>query len=366
MQQHYGTVKAAPAGRRRHLLRLPVVLPDPGAGVLRRRLGRPGLPRRAGQPGRRRSSRCSRASSATATAQIPARRHRARRRDGRADRPGRRRSTPGSAGSRRMRDAPRSWSSSCPRSEQPNFVVGQAPRPGHAGDHRADPAGRVAVTGIVSGFSDDLLDLVGLEHRARRGWCSCSAVAGRPGSRTRCSSSRCSGCSPAPHLPRRALWQGALLGAVGFEVLKQVSSCLLRLHPAPAGVPGVRHRADPRWSGSTTSPGGAVRRRLGATPRGRRGRPARPRADRPHPTPSPSGRGSRYPVPQRPPYPGTHALPPPRRARRPATGPTRVSRSAPVSRRRSVSSRCSGVGVADAVASEISHHPGTTRARAAR
>ena len=36
-----------PAGRGGHLLRLPVVLPDPGARVLRRRLRRPGLPRRA-------------------------------------------------------------------------------------------------------------------------------------------------------------------------------------------------------------------------------------------------------------------------------------------------------------------------------
>ena len=32
-----------------------------------------------------------------------------------------------------------------------------------------------------------------------------------------------------PHMPRRSLWSGALLGAVAFEVLKQVSSLLLGL-----------------------------------------------------------------------------------------------------------------------------------------
>ena len=32
----------------------------------------------------------------------------------------------------------------------------------------------------------------------------------------------------APDLPKRALWSGALLGAVGFEILKQVSGLLIR------------------------------------------------------------------------------------------------------------------------------------------
>ena len=32
----------------------------------------------------------------------------------------------------------------------------------------------------------------------------------------------------APDLPKRAMWSGALLGAVGFEILKQVSGLLIR------------------------------------------------------------------------------------------------------------------------------------------
>ena len=32
----------------------------------------------------------------------------------------------------------------------------------------------------------------------------------------------------APGLPWRAMWSGALLGAVGFEILKQISTLLIR------------------------------------------------------------------------------------------------------------------------------------------
>jgi membrane protein len=32
----------------------------------------------------------------------------------------------------------------------------------------------------------------------------------------------------APDVPKRAMWSGALLGAVGFEILKQVSGLLIR------------------------------------------------------------------------------------------------------------------------------------------
>ena len=33
----------------------------------------------------------------------------------------------------------------------------------------------------------------------------------------------------APDLPKRAMWSGALLGAVGFEILKQISGLLIRV-----------------------------------------------------------------------------------------------------------------------------------------
>ncbi len=38
---------------------------------------------------------------------------------------------------------------------------------------------------------------------------------------------RCSGCWATPIVPPRSLWSGALFGAIGFEVLKQLSSLLL-------------------------------------------------------------------------------------------------------------------------------------------
>ena len=50
------------------------------------------------------------------------------------------------------------------------------------------------------------------------------AVAGRLARHT-CCSSALHGSWPRPHTPDRALWQGALLGAVAFEVLKQLSTC---------------------------------------------------------------------------------------------------------------------------------------------
>ena len=84
----------------------------------------------------------------------------------------------------------------------------------------------VACTGIVSGFSGDLLGWAGLS--AQLGWLVqllmvvlgllANAVLFFAMFRL----------LAAPDLPGRALWSGALLGAVGFEVLKQVSGLLIR------------------------------------------------------------------------------------------------------------------------------------------
>lgn len=83
----------------------------------------------------------------------------------------------------------------------------------------------VAVTGVVAGFSDDVLGWLGMG--AELGWLVriLSVVLGL-------------GANAvlfylmfrmlaAPHVPRRSLWQGALLGGVAFELLKQISSLLL-------------------------------------------------------------------------------------------------------------------------------------------
>jgi membrane protein len=84
----------------------------------------------------------------------------------------------------------------------------------------------VAFTGLVSGFSGDLLDWLGLSTQL--GWLVklltivlgllANAVLFLAMFRL----------LAAPDLPWRAMWSGALLGAVGFEVLKQVSNLLIR------------------------------------------------------------------------------------------------------------------------------------------
>jgi len=91
----------------------------------------------------------------------------------------------------------------------------------------------VAVTGAVVGFSTTIVDLLG----AGRGLTWLVTVLGI-----------CVGVGAntllfyvlfrllaRPQVPRRALWQGALLGGLGFEALKLASSYLLRLtHSQPA------------------------------------------------------------------------------------------------------------------------------------
>ena len=94
----------------------------------------------------------------------------------------------------------------------------------------------VGVSGLVGRLSEEILDRVGLGTGA-----AAAAVGaghrGRPGWRARCCSWRCSACSPHPHTPKRSLLHGALLGAVGFEILKQLSGLLLS---ATKGTPAFQ------------------------------------------------------------------------------------------------------------------------------
>ena len=118
------SVKAQPAGRRGDLLRLPVVLPDPGAGVLRGRVRRQGLPRRGGQPGHGDRVDAARADRRRARPAARSRRSRTTPRP-----PGSSASscssTPGSAWLSALRERAASPSSSCRPREQPNFVIGK-------------------------------------------------------------------------------------------------------------------------------------------------------------------------------------------------------------------------------------------------
>jgi membrane protein len=83
----------------------------------------------------------------------------------------------------------------------------------------------VAFTGLVAGFSDDLLDWAGVSSEL--GWLVkllTVALGLLANSLLFFAMFR---LLAAPELPRRALWSGALLGAVAFEVLKQVSGLLI-------------------------------------------------------------------------------------------------------------------------------------------
>jgi membrane protein len=84
----------------------------------------------------------------------------------------------------------------------------------------------VALTGIVSGFSHDLLGWIGLSTQL--GWLVqiLSIVLGLLANAVLFLAMF--RLLAAPDLPLRAMWSGALLGAVGFEILKQVSGLLIK------------------------------------------------------------------------------------------------------------------------------------------
>ncbi len=84
----------------------------------------------------------------------------------------------------------------------------------------------VAFTGIVSGFSEDLLGWAGLSTEL--GWLVqvLAIAAGLLANAVLFFAMF--RLLAAPELPKRALWSGALLGAFGFEILKQVSGLLIR------------------------------------------------------------------------------------------------------------------------------------------
>ena len=84
----------------------------------------------------------------------------------------------------------------------------------------------VAFTGIVSGFSKDLLDWVGLSTEL--GWLVQLLAIALGLLANAVLFFAMFRLLAAPDLPKRALWSGALLGAVGFEILKQVSGLLIR------------------------------------------------------------------------------------------------------------------------------------------
>jgi membrane protein len=84
----------------------------------------------------------------------------------------------------------------------------------------------VALTGLVSGFSGDVLDWVGLSTQL--GWLVTVVTIVLGLLANALLFLAMFRLLAAPDLPWRAMWSGALLGAVGFELLKQVSNLLIR------------------------------------------------------------------------------------------------------------------------------------------
>ena len=172
----------------------------------------------------------------------------------------------------------------------------QAARPAHPGAHRHRPARR--------GGGDRLRQrgsaLRPGPRRPRRGagagWSS-SSRSSSVSWPTRCSSSRSSSCSARPHAPRtvgvagRAARRPRLRGPqAGLDVPA-------RRHQGPAGLPGLRHRADPAGLDQLLLPGRPLRRRLHpllagryAASRADAGRRGRHRRRRPPPRCSPRPR----------------------------------------------------------------------------
>jgi membrane protein len=84
----------------------------------------------------------------------------------------------------------------------------------------------VAFTGIVAGFSNDLLGWLGLSTEL--GWLVYLLTIALGLAANSVLFFAMFRLLAAPDIPYRALWSGALLGAVGFEILKQVSTLLIR------------------------------------------------------------------------------------------------------------------------------------------
>ena len=84
----------------------------------------------------------------------------------------------------------------------------------------------VAFTGLVSGFSEDVLAWLGLG--AELGWLVQLVTVALGLLANALLFFAMFRLLAAPDLPKRAMWSGALLGAVGFEILKQISGVLIR------------------------------------------------------------------------------------------------------------------------------------------
>jgi membrane protein len=114
-----------------------------------------------------------------------------------------------------------------PDREQPSFVMGKVRDLITLAIIGVVLLFAVAVTGIVAGFSEDVLDALGVGTEL--GWLVKLLTIGLGLAANSLLFFLMYRLLAAPDLPMRAMWSGALLGAVGFEILKQLSGVLLQL-----------------------------------------------------------------------------------------------------------------------------------------
>ncbi len=112
-----------------------------------------------------------------------------------------------------------------PAKEQPNFIIGKLRDLVTLAVVGITLLVAVAISGAVIGFSDKILGAVGLGTSLSPLLLVLSVVIGLAANTLLFFVMF--KLLVEPHAPKRSLWSGALLGAVGFEVLKQLSGYLI-------------------------------------------------------------------------------------------------------------------------------------------
>jgi membrane protein len=112
-----------------------------------------------------------------------------------------------------------------PPSEQPNFVVGKVRDLVSLGLIGLTMVVSVAIAGLVKGYSEDILDFVGLGTELSPLLGALTVLVGLAANMVLFFA--LFRLLAAPDVPKRSLWSGALLGAIGFEILKLASTYLI-------------------------------------------------------------------------------------------------------------------------------------------
>ena len=115
-----------------------------------------------------------------------------------------------------------------PKQEQPNFIFGKLRDLGALGVIGLTLVVSVLLTGLVTGFSERILGWLGIDPAAQLPnaglWVIAHGLAVVASMALLLTMFR---LLARPHLPRRAMVTGALLGALGFELLKSLASLLI-------------------------------------------------------------------------------------------------------------------------------------------